>query len=57
EDHDMCVPFIESEAWTRSLAYKIIDEWRPWNSNGPIAGICQRIIQKITFSEYSGKLE
>ncbi|MED6149159.1 hypothetical protein PIB30_059784 [Stylosanthes scabra] len=30
-DHDMCAPFTESEneAWSRSLGYKIIDEWRP----------------------------
>ncbi|RZC47319.1 hypothetical protein C5167_040273 [Papaver somniferum] len=25
-DHDMCVPYIGSEKWTRSLGYKIIDE-------------------------------
>lgn len=37
-DHDMCVPFTGSQAWTRSLGYKIVDEWRPWESNGQIAG-------------------
>lgn len=37
-DHDMCVPFTGSEAWTRSLGYKIVDEWRPWNSNDQVAG-------------------
>ncbi|KAI3830921.1 hypothetical protein MKW92_046939 [Papaver armeniacum] len=31
-DHDMCVPYTGSEAWTRSLGYKIVDEWRPWFS-------------------------
>lgn len=41
-DHDMCVPFTGSEAWTRSLGYKIVDEWRPWNSNNQVAGYaCQ----------------
>jgi len=30
-DHDMCVPFTGSKAWTRSLG--IVDEWRPWNWN------------------------
>jgi len=37
-DHDMCVPFTGSEAWTRALGYKIVDEWRPWNSNDQVAG-------------------
>ncbi|KAI3991151.1 hypothetical protein MKX01_022372 [Papaver californicum] len=37
-DHDMCVPFTGSEAWTRSLGYKIVDEWRPWFFNGEVAG-------------------
>lgn len=37
-DHDMCVPFTGSEAWTRSLGYKVVDEWRPWTSNGQVAG-------------------
>ncbi|KAL6991912.1 hypothetical protein U1Q18_010023 [Sarracenia purpurea var. burkii] len=37
-DHDMCVPFTGSEAWTRSLGYKIVDEWRPWISDGQVAG-------------------
>ncbi|GAU32426.1 hypothetical protein TSUD_158240, partial [Trifolium subterraneum] len=36
-DHDMCVPFTGSEAWTRSLGYKIVDEWRPWDSNEQVA--------------------
>lgn len=34
----MCVPFTGSEAWTRSVGYKIVDEWRPWTSKGQIAG-------------------
>jgi len=37
-DHDMCVPYTGSEAWTKSIGYKILDEWRPWTSNGQIAG-------------------
>lgn len=37
-DHDMCVPFTGSEAWTRSVGYKIVDKWRPWTSNGQVAG-------------------
>lgn len=30
----MCVPFTGSEAWTRSLGYKIVDDWRQWFSSG-----------------------
>ncbi|KAL0702292.1 hypothetical protein Bca4012_058414 [Brassica carinata] len=38
-DHDMCVPFTGSEAWTHSLGYKVIDEWRAWISNDQVAGV------------------
>lgn len=34
----MCVPYTGSEAWTRSMGYETVDEWRPWTSNGQIAG-------------------
>jgi hypothetical protein len=34
----MCVPFTGSQAWTRSIGYKIVDEWRPWLSNGQVVG-------------------
>lgn len=37
-DHDMCVPFTGSQAWTRSLGYKVIDEWRAWTFDGQVAG-------------------
>ena len=36
----MCVPYTGSEAWTRSMGYDIVDEWRPWTSNGQVAGYC-----------------
>ena len=32
-----CVPFIGSEAWTSSLRYKTIDEWRSWSFIDQIA--------------------
>ncbi|MED6197214.1 Serine carboxypeptidase-like 20, partial [Stylosanthes scabra] len=53
-DHDMCVPFTGSEAWTSSLAYKILDEWRPWNSNGQIAGYLQGYENNLTFLTVKG---
>lgn len=37
-DHDLRVPYTGTEAWTRSLGYKVIDEWRSWKVDGQIAG-------------------
>jgi hypothetical protein len=61
-DHDMCVPFTGSEAWTRSLGYKIVDEWRSWDSNDQVAGYInfsptisiptQKIIVLISFIKF-----
>ncbi|GAB4827172.1 carbohydrate-binding module 1 protein [Ancistrocladus abbreviatus] len=53
-DHDMCVPYTGSEAWTRSMGYKIIDEWRPWNSNGQVAGYTQGYDNNLTFLTIKG---
>ncbi|GMN26105.1 hypothetical protein TIFTF001_001185 [Ficus carica] len=53
-DHDMCVPFTGSQAWTRSLGYKIVDEWRPWISNSQIAGYLQGYDHNLTFLTIKG---
>ncbi|XP_052186309.1 serine carboxypeptidase-like 20 [Diospyros lotus] len=53
-DHDMCVPYTGSEAWTRSVGYKIVDEWRPWNSNGQVAGYLQGYENNLTFLTIKG---
>ncbi|KAM7521897.1 hypothetical protein LguiA_011799 [Lonicera macranthoides] len=53
-DHDMCVPYTGSEAWTRSLGYKIIDEWRPWTLNGQVAGYIQGYTNNLTFLTVKG---
>ncbi|KAM0910931.1 hypothetical protein ACQ4PT_013809 [Festuca glaucescens] len=37
-DHDMCVPFTGSEAWTKSVGYGVVDSWRPWFLNGQVSG-------------------
>ncbi|KAJ1427872.1 Serine carboxypeptidase, histidine active site [Sesbania bispinosa] len=53
-DHDMCVPFTGSQAWTRSVGYKIVDEWRPWFSNGQVAGFTQGYDKNLTFLTIKG---
>ncbi|KAJ8899307.1 hypothetical protein K2173_018281 [Erythroxylum novogranatense] len=53
-DHDMCVPFTGSQAWTRSMGYKVVDEWRPWTSNRQIAGYTQGYENNLTFLTIKG---
>lgn len=48
-DHDMCVPYTGSQAWTRSLGYKIVDQWRSWQSNDQVAGYLQAYENNLTF--------
>ena len=37
-DHDMCVPYTGSLAWTTSLGYGVIDSWRAWFVNEQVSG-------------------
>ncbi|XP_068665582.1 serine carboxypeptidase 1 [Aristolochia californica] len=53
-DHDMCVPFTGSEAWTRSMGYQVIDEWRPWFFNEQVAGYTQGYANNLTFLTIKG---
>ncbi|KAL5172285.1 Serine carboxypeptidase-like 20 [Glycine soja] len=53
-DHDMCVPYTGSQVWTRSVGYKIVDEWRPWSSNGQVAGYTQGYDKNLTFLTVKG---
>ncbi|XP_027183768.1 serine carboxypeptidase-like 21 [Coffea eugenioides] len=53
-DHDMCVPFTGTEAWTASLGYKVEDEWRPWMTNHQIAGYLQKYAHNLTFLTVKG---
>ncbi|KAJ0988980.1 hypothetical protein J5N97_007336 [Dioscorea zingiberensis] len=53
-DHDMCVPYTGSEAWTRSLGYQVTDEWRPWYLGDQIAGYTQGYDHNITFLTIKG---
>ncbi|KAH7571343.1 hypothetical protein JRO89_XS04G0026700 [Xanthoceras sorbifolium] len=55
-DHDMCVPFTGSQAWTRSLGYKIVDEWRAWYSSYQevASGYLQGYDHNLTFLTIKG---
>ncbi|KAK7256196.1 hypothetical protein RIF29_29634 [Crotalaria pallida] len=53
-DHDLCVPYTGSEAWTASMGYKIVNEWRPWVVNDQVAGYTQGYDKNITFITIKG---
>ncbi|XP_039155655.1 serine carboxypeptidase-like 20 [Eucalyptus grandis] len=53
-DHDTVVPFTGTQAWTRSLGYKIIDEWRPWMTDDQVAGYLQGYDNNFTFLAIKG---
>lgn len=53
-DHDMCVPYTGTEAWTSSIGYNIVDEWRPWLTNGQVAGYTQGYANNLTFVTVKG---
>ncbi|XP_062006124.1 serine carboxypeptidase-like 20 [Rosa rugosa] len=53
-DHDMCVPYTGSQAWTSSLGYKVIDQWRSWLSNDQVAGYLQAYENDLTFLTVKG---
>lgn len=48
-DHDMCVPYTGSQAWTASLGFQLVDEWRPWISHDQVAGFLQSYQFNLTF--------
>ncbi|KAJ7950923.1 Carboxypeptidase [Quillaja saponaria] len=54
-DHDMCVPYTGNEAWTRSLGYKTVDEWRPWLTyDNQVSGYVQGYDNNLTFLTIKG---
>ncbi|CAL9086218.1 unnamed protein product [Musa acuminata var. zebrina] len=53
-DHDMCVPYTGSQAWTRSLGYQVLDEWRPWYFDKQVAGYTQGYEHNLTFLTIKG---
>lgn len=53
-DHDMCVPYTGSEAWTASLGYNISDTWRAWFVGRQVAGYTQKYVNNLTFATIKG---
>ncbi|XP_010678976.2 serine carboxypeptidase-like 20 [Beta vulgaris subsp. vulgaris] len=53
-DHDMCVPYTGSEAWTKSIGYKVLDEWRPWVCNEQVSGFIQGYEKNLTYLTIKG---
>ncbi|ESQ44733.1 hypothetical protein EUTSA_v10003211mg [Eutrema salsugineum] len=55
-DHDMFVPFLETQDWIRSLNYSIIDDWRPWMIHNQVAGYTRTYANKMTFATVKASL-
>uniref|UniRef100_A0ACD5UAF6 Uncharacterized protein n=2 Tax=Avena sativa TaxID=4498 RepID=A0ACD5UAF6_AVESA len=53
-DHDLCIPFTGTEAWVRSLGYRVVDSWRPWYFGGQVAGYTQGYDYNLTFLTIKG---
>ncbi|XP_071921662.1 serine carboxypeptidase-like 20 isoform X1 [Coffea arabica] len=53
-DHDLCIPFTGTQAWTASLGYEVVDQWRPWLSNDQVAGYLQEYAHNLTFLTVKG---
>ncbi|QHN80749.1 hypothetical protein HN51_057392 [Arachis hypogaea] len=53
-DHDMVIPFLATQAWIRSLKYSIVDDCRPWYTNGQVAGYTRTYSNAMTFATVKG---
>ncbi|PVH61552.1 hypothetical protein PAHAL_3G058600 [Panicum hallii] len=53
-DHDMCVPYTGTEAWTTSLGYGVIDSWRQWIADEEVSGYTQVYENGLTFATIKG---
>ena len=41
-DTDGAVPTYGSKQWIKDLNWDIVDEWRPWETNGQVSGYVER---------------
>ncbi|KAG4389918.1 hypothetical protein GLYMA_06G181700v4 [Glycine max] len=45
---------LKLSAWIRSLNYSIVDDWRPWLTNGQVAGYTSTYSNRMTFATVKG---
>ncbi|XP_006652175.2 serine carboxypeptidase 1-like [Oryza brachyantha] len=53
-DHDLCIPYVGTEAWIRSMGYRVIDSWRPWYFGEQVAGYTEGYEHNLTFLTIKG---
>ncbi|MED6208073.1 hypothetical protein PIB30_041628 [Stylosanthes scabra] len=53
-DHDTMVPYLATEAWIKSLNYSIVEDWRPWLTNGQVSGYTRTYSNAMTFATVKG---
>ncbi|MED6115717.1 hypothetical protein PIB30_093377 [Stylosanthes scabra] len=53
-DHDMLIPYLSTQASIRSLNYSIVDDWRPWYTDGQVAGYTRTYSSAMTFATVKG---
>ncbi|KAK3119919.1 hypothetical protein QOZ80_9AG0677790 [Eleusine coracana subsp. coracana] len=53
-DHDSAIPFPGTHGWIRSLNLSVIDEWRPWYTNGQVSGYTISYSSNLTFATVKG---
>ncbi|XP_019170952.1 PREDICTED: serine carboxypeptidase-like 11 isoform X2 [Ipomoea nil] len=53
-DRDLFIPSLSAEAWTKSLNYSIIDDWRPWFVNNQIVGYTRTFSNNMTYAKIKG---
>jgi len=53
-DHDLDMTFVGTQAWIRSLKFPIVSDWRPWHSNGQVAGFTRTYAYNLTYATVKG---
>ncbi|KAL6851449.1 hypothetical protein ACP4OV_020382 [Aristida adscensionis] len=53
-DHDLCIPYTGTEAWVKSMGYKVVDRWRPWYFGDQVAGYTEGYDLNFTFLTVKG---
>ncbi|CAD6267024.1 unnamed protein product [Miscanthus lutarioriparius] len=53
-DHDLIIPFMGTQAWTRSFNFSIVDDWRAWHLDNQAAGFTIMYATNLTFATIKG---